>query len=127
MIHQGLQIQPFSLCGNTAQFTFYKNKEIELLTIDVHGVAKASIYCYIDDYSTVYLANLFVLPEYRNRGVGEQLQIIREQIGKDVKAELSCLWVKKETWMYQWYEKRGYSYITEHQIEGYVWMQKSLI
>ena len=123
-----LPIQPLLvLCGVTARFCFSQNSEIETLTIKADGVAEASVYWYLDDSSTIYLSNLLVNPDYRNKGIGEQLQEIREQIGKDLNANTSCLWVKKESWMFQWYQRRGYSEFKPHARKGFVWMSKPLL
>ena len=115
------------LCGVTARFCFSQDSEIETVTIKADGVAEASVYWYIDDISTVYLANLLVNPNYRNKGIGKQLQEIREQIGKDLNAKTSCLWVKKESWMFEWYLRRGYSELKTHARKGFVWMSKPLL
>ena len=123
-----LPIQPLLvLCGVTARFCFSKDSEIETLTIKADGVAEASVYWYIDDSSTVYLSNLLVNPNCRNKGIGEQLQKMREQIGKDLNANTSCLWVKKETWMHEWYKRRGYSDLNDHNQEGFIWMTRPLL
>ena len=123
-----LPIQPLLvLCGVTARFYFSQDSEIETLTIKAAGVAEASVYWYIDDSSTVYLANLLVNPNYRNKGIGKQLQEIREQMGKDLNANNSCLWVKKESWMFKWYKRRGYSELKNHARKGFVWMSKPLL
>lgn len=123
-----LPIQPLLvLCGVTARFYFSHDSGIETLTIKADGVAEASVYWYIDDYSTVYLANLLINLNYRNKGIGKQLQEIREQIGKDLNAKTSCLWVKKESWMFKWYQRRGYSELKTHARKGFVWMSKPLL
>ena len=114
------------LCGVTARFLFHQDSEIETLTIKADSIAEASVYWYIDDSSTIYLSNLLVNPYYRNKGIGRQLQEIREQIGKDLNAKTSCLWVKKESWMFGWYLRRGYSELKTHARKGFVWMTKPL-
>jgi GNAT superfamily N-acetyltransferase len=125
---QKLPIQPLLvLCGVTARFYFSQDSEIETLTIKADGVAEASVYWYLDDISTIYLCNLVVYPQFRNKGIGEKLQVIREQIGKDLNANSSCLWVKKGTWIYKWYQRRGYSDLKDHEQRGFVWMTKPLL
>ena len=123
-----LPIQPLLvLCGVTARFLFSQDSGIETLTIKADGVAEASVYWYVDDSSIVYLANLLINPNYRNKGIGKQLQEIREQIGKDLNAKTSYLWVKKESWMFEWYQRRGYSELKDHEQKGFVWMTKQLL
>ena len=115
------------LCGVTARFYFSQDLGIETLTIKADGVAEASVYWYIDDSSTVYLANLLINPNYRNKGIGKKLHEIREQIGKDLNAKTSCLWVKKESWMFEWYQRRGYSNLKDHEQKGFIWMTKPIL
>lgn len=115
------------LCGVTARFLFCQDSEIEILTIKADGVAEASVYWYLDDSSTIYLSNLLVNNDYRNKGIGKQLQEIREQIGKDLNANTSCLWVKNGTWIHEWYQRRGYSDLKNHKQTGFVWMTKPLL
>ena len=123
-----LPIQPLLvLFGVPARFYFSQDLGIETFTIKADGVAEASVYWYIDDNSTVYLANLLINPNYRNKGIGKQLQEIREQIGKYLNANTSCLWVKKESWMFEWYQRRGYSELKTHARKGFVWMTKPLL
>ena len=114
------------LCGVTTSYLFSSDSEIETLTINVDGVAGACIYRYFDDSSMVYLSNLVVYPQFRNKGIGEKLQVEREQIGQDIGAEYACLWVKEETWMHEWYKRRGYSDFKDHEEKGFVWMTKPL-
>ena len=118
---------PTQLGGVAVRFLFYQDSEIETLTIKADSVAEGSVYWYIDDISTVYLANLFVNTDYRNKGIGKQLQEIREQIGKELNANTSCLWVKKGSWLFKWYQRRGYSELKTHAQKGFVWMSKSLL
>ena len=83
--------------------------------------------CKLDDSSTVYLSNLVVYPQFRNKGIGEKLQVFREQIGKDINAKSAFLWVKKGTWMHEWYKRRGYSDLKNHEQIGFIWMTKPLL
>lgn len=115
------------LCGVTARFYFYQDSEIETLTIKADGVAEASVYRYLDDISTVYLSNLVVYPQFRNKGLGRKLQEIREQMGKGINANTVCLRVKNKTWMHEWYQRRGYSDLRSHEQTGFIWMSKPLL
>jgi hypothetical protein len=43
-------------------------------------------------------------------------------------AVYSCLLVKKDAWMHEWYKRRGYSdYQDQEGEKDWVWMRKSLI
>ncbi len=106
--------------------SYSQNSDIEIIKIEADRVAEASIYCYLDGNSAVFLSNLKVEPDYQKKGIGTFLQDIREQIGRDVKATHSNLWVKKRSWMRDWYKRRGYIEYGPHPQKGYIWLRKSL-
>ena len=109
------------------EFSFYFSQDLEIETLTIKAdEAKAIIYWYLDDSSTIYLSNLFVNPDFRNKGIGNKLLDMLEQIGKDLNANTSCLWVKIESWIHEWYKKRGYSDLINHNQEGFIWMTKTL-
>lgn len=90
------------------------------------GKAFSRIYWYDDDSTTVYLDWLSVDDEVRNRGIGTELQKIREEIGIKLGAIYSRLLVEKNKWMHEWYKRRGYVDYKDYD-KDWVWMQKSLI
>lgn len=90
------------------------------------GCAFARAYMYDDDKSTIYMDLLSVSPECRKQGMGLGLQMVRENLGRRLGCEFSCLWVEKGKWMEQWYERRGYKYYSDHEDGKSVWMRKSL-
>lgn len=95
--------------------------------IERTGNAIARMYWYSDDNTTVYLDMLSVEAEYRNKGIGTELQKIRESIGVSIGATTACLWVKKHSWMYEWYKRRGYSDLRDREDDdGTIWMMKTL-
>lgn len=96
--------------------------------MEKNGKAHSRVYWYSDDDTTVYLDNLSVSPNWRRKGLGTKLQKIREKIGFDIGARTSCLWVKKDTWMHDWYRRRGYVDHQDNEAEDdTIWMKKSLI
>lgn len=106
-----------------------KAKELlsKILITESNGKAKASVYWYADDNTTVYLAGLNVNKEIRQQGIGRKLQEIREQIGRNLGSTISCLLVDNNSWMYEWYKRCGYSDFKRHEHEeNYVWMRKLL-
>ena len=107
-------------------FYFQKDLEIETLSIEIRGIAKASLYKYLDDDSTIYLSNLYVNPNLRNRGIGTRLQVIREELGRAINARFVCLLVEKNSWMHDWYVRRGYMDFVNHDNPDFIWMIKSL-
>jgi GNAT superfamily N-acetyltransferase len=98
-----------------------------ILLMEKRGKAFGRIYWYNDDTTTVYLDGLSVDAEFRRKGIGTELQEIREGIGRNLGATISCLWVRKNTWMHDWYKRRGYADCGNNENEeNAVWMHKSL-
>lgn len=96
----------------------------QIVIMEKRGKAFARIYWYHDDDSTVYLDSLSVDISARKQGIGTELQQLRERMGLLMGASKACLWVKRNTWMHAWYERRGYEYLNEHEEENAIWMQK---
>lgn len=92
------------------------------------GKTFASVYWYNDDPTTIYLAGLSVNIEVRKQGLGTLLQEIREDIGRKMAAKTACLSVNKDSWMYEWYIRRGYkSFENGINEDNNLWMKKSLV
>jgi GNAT superfamily N-acetyltransferase len=99
----------------------------EILIMEKKGKAFARVYWYYDDLKTIYLDWLTVSEDERKKGLGTHLQQIRENIGRRTGATTSCLWVEKNTWMHEWYKRRGYvDWKDNDNHENAVWMKKSL-
>lgn len=99
-----------------------------ILIMEKRGKAFGRIYWYNDDDTTVYLDILSVDVDIRKQGIGTELQKIREEIGIQLGAKSSCLWTKKDSWVYDWYQRRGYVYLSEYEgEENSAWMKKELI
>lgn len=91
------------------------------------GGAFARLYWYEDDDKNVYLDMLSVIPDIQNHGWGKLLQQVRENVGRALGFQKSNLWVKKDTWMHEWYIRRGYSDMCDHESEpDSIWMTKDL-
>lgn len=98
-----------------------------ILIMEKRGKAFGRIYWYNDDNIMVYLDCLSVNAEIQRQGIGTKLQKIREEIGRSLGAITACLWVQKNTWMYDWYKRRGYEdWINNENEENAIWMKKSL-
>lgn len=97
-----------------------------ILVMESEGKSFGRVYWYNDDIKTVYLDWLYVKPEDREKGLGTEMQEIREMIGRRLGAETSGLWVRNETWMLDWYKRRGYSFWKEYPEENATWLFKSI-
>lgn len=90
------------------------------------GLGFGRAYIYNNDPTTIYLDMLAVDPCARGDKIGTKLQELREQIGINLGCFSSVLWVDKDTWMYEWYKRRGYLYEIDKN-KKQVWMKKSLL
>lgn len=98
-----------------------------IVFMEENGKAFARLYQYNDLPDTIYLASLSVDEDVRRKGIGTKLQEIREKIGSELGATSSCLWVIKDTWMHEWYKRRGYQdYESYNLSDNTVWMKKLL-
>lgn len=98
-----------------------------ILIMEKHGKAFGRLYWFDDDKTTVYLDWLSVDEDSRRKGLGTALQEMREEIGKNMGATSSCLWVRRDTWMHDWYLRRGYKDGQEYTgEENATWMNKTL-
>ena len=99
----------------------------EVMIMEKHGKAFSRVYWYFDDPTTVYLNWLSVDKSERHKGLGTKMQELREQIGIDKGATKSCLWVKRDSWMHEWYKRRGYEDWKEYEDdENMIWMIKEI-
>lgn len=112
------------------EFIFHLNtdeKGVSLFIMEKEGRATARIYWFNEDIETICLDFLSVDESIRKKGFGTKLQEIRENIGKELGFIYSYLWVKKNSWMRDWYRRRGYSDWGLHETEkDCIWMYKSL-
>ena len=86
-----------------------------------------SIYCYEDDPDTIYLSNVFVQKEYRGLGYGNNILDMAESIAKEFEASTIRLKAKKNSTARKWYERHGYSYLSDDKENPRnVWMEKKI-
>jgi GNAT superfamily N-acetyltransferase len=98
-----------------------------VLIMEKNGSAFARAYWYDDDHSVIYLDGLSVSDIARKHGIATKLQEIREEIGRELGATTSCLWVDKDSWMHDWYQRRGYKDWKLYKNEkNAIWMIKQL-
>ena len=95
--------------------------------MEQEGNAFGYAYIYKVNNSVIFLDMLSVSPEYRRQGIGTKLQELREQIGREYGAEFSKLFVNKDSWLCEWYKRRGYDFNGfRHHRPDHVWMIKNL-
>lgn len=73
----------------------------------------------------VVLSNLFVEESLRNKGIALKLQEEREILARSLNKKWAYLWVKKDSWMMEWYKRRGYVFYRKKD-ETQIWMRKRL-
>ena len=121
-----------SICDNFIIHTTQESWGFTVMIMEKRGIAFCRLYCYNDDSTTAYLDMLDVDVKYRRQGLGTKLQKMREEIAINLKCKNTCLWVESETWMIDWYKRRGYSYYSDYKddsgyIKNAVWMKKELL
>lgn len=101
-------------------------KTLERIKVDLDGQASGYVYQYSDETDSAYLAAIEVRPRFRRKGVGTKLIARLESFAKALGATNVSLWVEKDTWVYAWYKRNGYSYLEDHNDPNYVWMSKQI-
>lgn len=125
------RFQRTSACINSrfnSRYGIYLCGAIEVIWImEKTNLASARIWWLSDNTTVVYLDSLRVESASRKKGLGTELQEMRENIGRALGAHIARLSVKKDSWMHGWCERRGYKdYRFDSNCNYYVWMQKSL-
>jgi len=92
----------------------------------IDGTSYARLYFFKNDNKTAYLDSLSVSEDVRKKGIGTELQKLREGLAKEMGYKYVVLWVKKGTWMRNWYKRRGYKYLKPYKEEKAVWLRKKL-
>lgn len=100
---------------------------IESIRVELNKKSSARIYQYSDDNASVYFENIRVDSEFQRKGLGTRLLRMLEVFGKSLGATESYLWVRKDSWMHEWYRRKGYTDFKEHQVTNFIWMKKHLI
>ena len=85
-------------------------------------------YARLDIFSdTSKITDLSTNLDSRKRGFASQIISRCEEISRESKVSSICLWVDKDSWMYNWYSKLGYvEYADNEEEKGAVWMRKDL-
>lgn len=99
----------------------------DIMIMEKEGKAFARLYWYSDDNESAYLNWLSVNELERNKGLGTELQILREQLAKDKGFTKCWLQVEDNSWMHNWYKRRGYiDNLLDKDNEELMWMYKEI-
>lgn len=80
-----------------------------------------------DDVDGVFwIMELSVSKEYREEGLGTTLMKIAEDIAKYAGGIKLRLWVEKDKWMKDWYERLGFEDDGENDEQGKITMTKNI-
>ena len=94
---------------------------------DPNDIFRFAIYRYDDDFDTVYLSNVFVDENYREKGLGNEILNSANDMAKQLNAKSICLKVIRNSFVHDWYERHGYSDLSVDEEEPqYIWMIKRL-
>lgn len=97
---------------------------ISILYMEECGKAFARTYWYFDAERTIYFDWLNVIETARGNGIATELLNIHLNFADELKAE-SFLSVKKETWMHDWYKRKGYKDFKDNETESNtIWMNR---
>ena len=111
----------------SSNISYKINETNDLITINLKlKTSKISFYYYKDDTETCYIAGLYVPKKDRRSGIGKTLLTFCETLGRKLNFQNIRLWVKKDSWVYDWYARQGYTYLKPHEQKEYVWMTKIL-
>ena len=89
------------------EFIYHNAEDYTLImTSSGEGICSVSIDDTIRACACIY--NLSVEEKYRKRGYGNRLLKEAEKVAKTLGAKVVSLAVKKSSFMYSWYQRRGY-------------------
>lgn len=95
--------------------------------MEVNGKCYSRAYTFQNDKGAIYLSDLSVSEGYRNNGLGLEMQLKREDLGRELGCKYSYLFVRKGSWMRKWYDRRGYKYFCKKEDDKTsVWLRKKL-
>lgn len=105
--------------------------------IRVEGENDLSLYCYVTHgvfrltitniaKEVAWLSDVAVDEAWRNLGVGNKMLSVAEGIAERNKCTAISLQVKADSWMKDWYARKGYSVVGEGYMDNMVMMSKKL-
>lgn len=105
----------------------YDGKQVSIYIMREDGKSFCRVYYWFATKKYGCLDSLSVHKFIRKQGEGTRLQRMREAILKRLGVRYASLWVKKGSWMEEWYKRRGYKYLEKHKsFKGCLWYRKKL-
>lgn len=102
---------------------YYSDCGGSVLVMEKSGKAFARTYWFNDDSSAIYFDWLSVDEGERGNGIATELLNAHIEIAKQFEVE-TMLWVKKDTWMHDWYKRKGYQDYKDNKNENNaIWMR----
>jgi len=93
-----------------------------VLIMEKSGKAFARTYWFNDDTTTIYFDWLSVDESERGNGIATQLLNAHIEVAKKFELK-TTLWVKKDTWVHEWYIRKGYKDYKDCENDGNtIWM-----
>jgi GNAT superfamily N-acetyltransferase len=94
---------------------------------DKDNILRFALYVYDDDPTTLYLSNVFVSENYRQRGLGNIILKMADEIAKSHGADTLMLKVLKKSFVHNWYERHGFEdFVCDDEDLNYMWMRKDI-
>lgn len=91
------------------------------------GSFRFALYMYDDDPKTAYLSNVFVDEKMRGNGIGNTILDKADEMARKIGAETLCLKVKRDSFVHQWYRRKGYvDFQPDNDDKDHIWMKKKL-
>ena len=115
--------------SNYAYITHFKENEEgnQLYIIEEEGHAMVRVYDYNDEPDVIFIDSLSTEEKFRNLGIATELLDICEYVASCQNADQIVLWVKKDSWVHDWYKRRGYIDTADCTIEeNCTWMAKQV-
>lgn len=95
-----------------------------------NGNSFVSLYTFYDtskkEYEDIYISYLSVHSYSRKKGLGTEIIKLCEKIATELNTKFLYLAVIKDSWMQKWYEKLGFEYDCECDLENHIWLKKKL-
>lgn len=117
-------MKQFNIPTNFSCNLFHGDMQETLSIIEKNKKSFVQVYWYHDDPLSIYISSLYVTDTHK--GLANELLNICEDLGRELGMYDAYLWVDKNTWMHDWYLRRGYVDYKDHDKEDFIWMVKPL-